>query len=186
MHSRFNTWQNFLHLFYIWFLHWPIGVSVAWCLLSICLYFSCNWFLVSYNCGCNKCLIYFIASEICWNLLGLVLWLSMWSVLENVPCTLECVFYCFWMECPITLKSSLYIVSIRISVTLLMFFCLDDLFIDVSGVLKSLTIIVLLSIPPFMSINICFIYLLTYVPLLLWPFYHNVKPFFVFGYRLCF
>ena len=37
--------------------------------------------------------------------------------------------------------------------------CLDDLSIDISGVLKSPNIIVLLSISPYMSVNICFIYL---------------------------
>ena len=48
--------------------------------------------------------------------------------------------------------------SFKASVSLLSVF-LDDLSIDVHGVLKSPTIIVLLSIPPFMSVNICFIYL---------------------------
>ena len=37
-------------------------------------------------------------------------------------------------------------------------FCLDDRSIDVSGVLKSPTTIVLLSVSPFMSVSICFIY----------------------------
>ena len=40
----------------------------------------------------------------------------------------------------------------------LLIFCLDDLFIDESGVLKSPTIIVLLSISPFMAVSICLIY----------------------------
>ena len=40
-----------------------------------------------------------------------------------------------------------------------MVFFLDDLSIDESGVSKSPTIIVLLLIFPFMSVNICFIYL---------------------------
>ena len=35
-------------------------------------------------------------------------------------------------------------------------FCLDDLFTDVSGVLKSAPIIVLLPVPPFKSVDICF------------------------------
>ena len=38
-------------------------------------------------------------------------------------------------------------------------FCLDHQFIDVSGVLKSPTLIVLMSVYPFMSVNVCFIYL---------------------------
>ena len=40
----------------------------------------------------------------------------------------------------------------------LLIFCLDDLSIAVSGVLKSPTIIVLLSISPFKVISSCFIY----------------------------
>lgn len=39
----------------------------------------------------------------------------------------------------------------------LMILCLNDLCIDVSGALKSPTIIVLLSVFPFMSVNIYFI-----------------------------
>ena len=41
----------------------------------------------------------------------------------------------------------------------LLIFYLDDLSIDVSGALKSFAIIVFLSISPFRSINICFVYL---------------------------
>ena len=41
----------------------------------------------------------------------------------------------------------------------LLIFCLDDLSTDVSGVIKSPTIFVLLSSSPFRSVNICFIYL---------------------------
>ena len=37
-------------------------------------------------------------------------------------------------------------------------FCLNDLYLDVSGVLKSPTIIVLLSISPFMAVSSCLIY----------------------------
>jgi len=42
---------------------------------------------------------------------------------------------------------------------LLLVFSLDEAFIDVSGMLKSPTSIVLLSISPFLLVNICFIYL---------------------------
>ena len=48
--------------------------------------------------------------------------------------------------------------SFSISVALLIF-CLEDLSIDVSGVLKSCTVIVFPSIFLFMSVNICFMYL---------------------------
>ena len=47
--------------------------------------------------------------------------------------------------------------SVKVCVSLLIF-CLDDLSIDVSGVLKSPTIIVLLLISPFMAVSICHIY----------------------------
>ena len=47
--------------------------------------------------------------------------------------------------------------SFKASVSLLIF-CLDDLSIHVSRVLKSPTIIVLLSISTFMFVNICFMY----------------------------
>ena len=38
-------------------------------------------------------------------------------------------------------------------------FCRDDLSIDISGVLTFLTIILLLKISPFMSLNVVFMYL---------------------------
>ena len=77
------------------------------------------------------------------------------------------------------------------------FFCLDVLSIDMSGVLKSSTIIVLLWDSPFMSVNICFIYLgfpmlgthmlMSVISLVYsWSFYHYTMPFFVLCYRLGF
>ena len=41
----------------------------------------------------------------------------------------------------------------------LLIFCPDALSFDVTGVVESPTIIVFLSISPFMSVNICFMYL---------------------------
>ena len=41
----------------------------------------------------------------------------------------------------------------------LLIFCFDGLSIGVSGVLKTPTIIVFLSIPPFMSVSVSLIYL---------------------------
>ena len=41
----------------------------------------------------------------------------------------------------------------------LLIFCLEDLSIDVNGVLKSPTLTLLLSVSPFRSIKICFTYL---------------------------
>ena len=88
----------------------------------------------------------------------------------------ECVFCCFWMEVDqrdlidihrafhpkaaelwISIKSLWSTVFLKARVSLLIF-CLDDLSIDISRVLKSLTIIMLLSISPFISVNICLIY----------------------------
>ena len=56
-----------------------------------------------------------------------------------------------------SLKYIWFKVSFKAIVSLLTF-CLDDLFIHVNGVLKSATIIVLLSISTFGSVNKCFIY----------------------------
>ena len=55
------------------------------------------------------------------------------------------------------LKISMRSISSKTCVSLLIF-CFDDLSIGVSGVLKSPTIIVLLSVSPFMSVSICLMY----------------------------
>ena len=47
--------------------------------------------------------------------------------------------------------------SFKANVSLLIF-CLDDLSIGISGVLKFPTIIVLLLFSPFMFVNICYMY----------------------------
>ena len=84
----------------------------------------------------------------------------MWSILENVPCTLEKKVYSSefgWNVLKISMRSISSNVSFKTCVSLLIF-CFDDLSIGVSGVLKSLTIIVLLSISPFMSVSVCLMY----------------------------
>ena len=84
----------------------------------------------------------------------------MWSIRENVPCAFEKKVYSSvfgWNVLKISMRSILSNVSFKIYVSLLIF-CFDDLSISVSGVLKSPTIIVLLSIFPFMSISVCLIY----------------------------
>ena len=81
----------------------------------------------------------------------------MWSVLENVPCALEKKVYSFsfgWNVLKISMRSISSNVSFKTCVSLLIF-CVDDLSIGVSGVLESPTIIVLLSISPFMSVSVC-------------------------------
>ena len=79
----------------------------------------------------------------------------MWSILENVPCTLEKKVYssaCRYNVLNISIRSIWSNVSFKAYISLLIF-CFDDLSIGVSGVLKSPTIIVLLSISPFMSVQ---------------------------------
>ena len=56
-----------------------------------------------------------------------------------------------------SIKSNWSIESFRTFVAIFIF-CLEDLPIDVSGVLKSPIIIVLLSISPFVYVSICFTY----------------------------
>ena len=64
----------------------------------------------------------------------------------NVPRALECIFCCLGMEWSMSTKFIGLICCLR-SVIL----CLDDLSIDISGLLKSHIIIVLMSISSFMS-----------------------------------
>ena len=58
----------------------------------------------------------------------------------------------------ISIRSNIYTVSFRNSDALLIF-CLEDLSVEVSGMLKSATIIVFPSISLFMSVSICHMYL---------------------------
>ena len=62
-----------------------------------------------------------------------------------------------WNVLKISIRSISSNISFKTSVSLLIF-CFDDLSIGVSGVLKSPTIVVLLSISPFMSVSICLMY----------------------------
>ena len=84
----------------------------------------------------------------------------MWSILENVPCALEKKVYSSafgWNVLKISMKCILFGVSFKTCVSSLIL-CFDDLSIGVSGVLKSPTIIALLSISPFMSVSVCLMY----------------------------
>ena len=79
----------------------------------------------------------------------------MWSILENVPWALEKNVYSFAFGWNILRTSVRYIssnVSCKTCVSLLMF-SFDDLSIGVSGVSKYPTLIVLLSVSPFMSVS---------------------------------
>ena len=81
----------------------------------------------------------------------------MWSILENVPHALEKKVYSSafgWNVLKISMRSISSNISFMTCVSLLIF-CFDDLSIGVSGVLRSPTIIVLLSISPVMSVSVC-------------------------------
>ena len=83
----------------------------------------------------------------------------MWSILENVPCALKKVHSSAfeWDVLKISMRSISSNVSFQTCVSFLIF-CFDYLSIGVSGVLKSPTIIVLLSISPFISVSVCLMY----------------------------
>ena len=75
----------------------------------------------------------------------------MWSILENVPRALEKEVYSSafgWNVMKISMRSISSNVSFMTCVSLLIF-CFDALYVGVSGILMSPTIIVLLSISPF-------------------------------------
>ena len=79
----------------------------------------------------------------------------MWSILENVPCAPEKKVYSAfgWNVLKISMRSILSNVSFKTHDSLLILY-FDDVTIDVSGELKSPTIILLLSISPFMSVTV--------------------------------
>ena len=84
----------------------------------------------------------------------------MWSIWENVPCALEKKVYSSafgWNVLKVSIRSISSNVSFQTCVSLLVF-CFDDLSIGVSAVLKSPTIIMLLSISPSMSVSVCLMY----------------------------
>ena len=83
----------------------------------------------------------------------------MWSILENVLCSLEKKVYSTfgWNVLKISVRSISSNVSVKICVSLLIFY-FDDLSIGVRGVLKSPAVIVLLSISAFMSVSVCLMY----------------------------
>ena len=77
---------------------------------------------------------------------------------ECSMCTEKKVYSAFgWNVLKISMRYVSSNVSFKTSVSLIIF-CFDDLFIGVSGMLKSPTIIVLLSVSPVMSISVCLMY----------------------------
>ena len=80
------------------------------------------------------------------------------STLENVPYVLEEYSSAFgWNVLKISMRFISSNASIKTCVSLLIF-CFYDLSIGMSGVLKSPTIIVLLSMSPFISVSIYLMY----------------------------
>ena len=94
------------------------------------------------------------------NLLRLHLWPKMWSILDSVPCALEEKVHSSafgWNVLKISMRSISSNVSFKTCVSLLIFY-FDDLSIGVSEVLKSPTVIMLLSISPFTSVSVSLMY----------------------------
>ena len=85
---------------------------------------------------------------------------QVWSTLENVPRALEKKVYSSAFGCNV-LKISVRPISCNVlfktCISLLILY-FNDLSIGVSRVLKFPTIIVLLSISPFMSVSVCLVY----------------------------
>ena len=84
----------------------------------------------------------------------------MWSFLENITCALEKKVYSSafgWKVLKISIRSIWSNVSFKVCISLLIL-CFGDLSIEDSMVLKSTTIIVLLSISPLMPVSVCLIY----------------------------
>ena len=103
--------------------------------------------------------IYYMIS-IFFNLLKFILWLRIWSVLENSPSELENNIHSVVIVCSIlqlSIRFSWLMVIFRSTVPFLIF-CLLSLSIPDIRVLRSLPIIVDLSIFPYSSDSFCLIY----------------------------
>lgn len=127
-----------------------------------------------------------------WDSLRIHLCLTMWSNLENSTCALEKITYSAsleWNDLKISNKFILSLVSFKTTVFLLIF-CLENLPIDINGVLKSSTLTASQLISHFMSIKICITYVgcinayKDYILLLDCIICHCVVSFFVSYYSL--
>lgn len=113
------------------------------------------------------------------NLLRLVVWPGIWSILENVPCTLEKNVYSAVIGWSVLYLLHLLLFKPFIS---LLIFCQVVLYINESGISKSPTVIVEWpTVSAFISVNFYFMYFSALlgasiidncVLLLDWPFYH--------------
>lgn len=169
-----------LLIFFLWLIR-CLGVccfffTYLWMFLSSC----CYWFLVSYSVVGGDTWYYF-------NLLKFVkacLWSNIWSILGSISCILENRVYSDgggWSVLYVC-RSIWPIVLFESAVSLLIFYL--DCLHNVESVLKSPTVIIMLSISLFSSINICFKYLSSnvgwihfyncYVFLINWLLYHYI------------
>ena len=106
-----------------------------------------------------------MVGENAWNNFNFFKFTKAWSMAQDVvypgECSMctweECIFCSFGMECSINISLVSLVKSVNSCVPYLIF-CLDDLSIDVSGLLKSLIIMILLSISPFMAVSSCLIF----------------------------
>lgn len=77
--------------FYLWLPHQSICCLVLCCLVSTCLWVFFPifflWFISSYILLCSAKIYGKISIFL--NLLRLILWPNIWSILENIPCSLE-------------------------------------------------------------------------------------------------
>ena len=127
----------------------------------MCLYFLCFYFLVIDILSHSV-----VVREDAWydfnfpKLTELDWWPKIWSILENVPRALEKKVYSSASGLnvlKISMRSISSNVSFKICVSLLIF-SFGDLSIGVSGALKFPTIMVLMSISPFMSVSVYLMY----------------------------
>ena len=141
------------------FLQWPLGYVEVYGLVSkwflFFTVFSCNWYLILYHYGQKKN---------AWCNFNFLKFMKGWFVTQDLIYPGEC-FMCTWEKKWILLL--LHKMSFRYQLDpsgpkchlRLVFpysiFCLDDLSVGMSEVLKSPTIFVLLLISPFMSVSIC-------------------------------
>ena len=100
------------------------------------------------------------------DMISVFLFTEVWFVTQDVVWPGECsmctweegIFFCIeWNVLKISMRSISSNVSFKTCVSFLIFY-FDKLSIGVGGVLKSPTIIVLLSISPFMSVSVCLTY----------------------------
>jgi len=111
-----------------------------------------------------------VVREDAWYDFSFLKFIEVWFViqdviLETIPCALEKKVYSSafgWNVLKISVRSISSNVSFKTCVSLLIF-CFDDLSFGVGGVLKTPTIIVLLSISPFTSVSVCRVFRCSYV-----------------------